>query len=286
MKERSRRLRRLKERAILGLLLVAVAIALLGLGSILYYIILNGLPYLQPSLFTNSASVLSPERAGIRVALLSSLWVVGLTLLISLPVGIAAAIYLEEYARGSRVAEYLQTGVANLAGVPSVVFGLLGLGIFVQVLRMGPVILVGSLVLSMLVFPYVVIATEEALRAVPQSIRDAALALGATKWQTIRRHVLPAALPGVMTGAILAASRAIGETAPLLVIGATFLQDFTPTSPLSTFAPLPVLIFGWATQPQAVFRGIAAAASIVFLGVVILLNLTAIVVRSRFQKRW
>lgn len=286
MRERRMGLRRAKERAFLGLFLLAVGIALASLGSILFFITLRGLPYLQPSLFLNPVSSQSAARAGIRIALISSAWVVGLTLLISLPLGIGAGVYLQEYGSRSRLARYLETGVANLAGVPSVVFGLLGLGLFVQLFGMGEVVLAGALTLSILVFPYVVIATEEAVAAVPQSIRDAALALGATKWQTTRQHVLPAAAPGILTGAILSASRAIGETAPLIVIGATALQFFAPTTPFSFFQPLPVVIFGWATDARPEFQGLAAAASIVFLGIVILLNLTAVVLRSRYQRRW
>lgn len=274
----------------MGLLLAAVAIALATLAGIFFFLLQEGLPALRLSLLLNPTSIRNPEAAGILVPLISSLWIVGLTMLVSLPMGVGAGIYMQEYAGRSRLAQALQTGVANLAGVPSVVFGLLGLGLFVQLLGMGSTVLVGALILSLLVFPYVVIATQEALRAVPQSIRDASLALGATRWQTIRRHVLPAASPGVFTGAILAASRAFGETAPLLVITAAVLQYFIPTSPFEVFAALPVVIYAWAIQPEAAaglsFRQVAAAASVVFLGMILLLNLTAVVLRQRFQARW
>jgi phosphate transport system permease protein len=165
------------------------------------------------------------------------------------------------------------------------VFGLLGLGLWVQVFRLGPVILAGALTLAPLVFPYVVIATQEALRAVPQSLRDASLAMGATKWQTIQKHVVPAASPGVLTGAIFAASRSLGETAPLLVIGAFFLQGFIPEGPMDFFTPLPVQIFGWALDPRTDFRALTAASIVVFIAIVLLINLVAIIMRHRYQRR-
>ncbi len=286
MKEKSVRRRRITERLFVVLFLAGIGVALLTLAALIGYIAAAGLPYLKPHLLTNPPSVLFPERAGIGVALVSSLWLVGLTMLFSLPLGIGAGIYLEEYGGRSRLARSLQAAVSNLAGVPSVVFGILGLGLFVQAFRMGPILLAGAFTMTLLVFPYVVIATQEALRAVPQSLRDASLAMGATKWQTIRKQVLPAAFPGILTGAILSASRTLGETAPILVIGAVFLQSYVPDGPFSTFTALPIQIFGWATDARPEFRGLAAAAVIVFLGVLIAVNLVAILLRNRYQRRW
>lgn len=285
MRPRSRFRRELTERVFRLLFLGAVAAALGALFLVLAPIVVTGIPFLQPHLLTNLPSIRFPDRAGLAVAIVSSLWLVGLTLLFSLPLGIGAGIYLEEYAGQSRLAGYLQWFVANLAGVPSVVFGLLGLGLWVQFFRFGPVILAGALTLTPLVFPYIVIATQEALRAVPRSLRDASLAMGATKWQTVEEQVLPAATPGVLTGAIFAASRAIGETAPLLVIGAFFMQGFIPGGPLDFFTPLPVQVFGWALDPRPDFRALTSASITIFIIIVLLINLTAIVLRHRYQRR-
>lgn len=287
MREKSRRVRRLKERGFVLLFFLGVGIALFALGALFFFIIQKGLPRLSINLFLYPATYnpANLDMAGISVALVSSLFLVGLTMLFSLPLSIGAAIYLEEYGKRSRVAQYFQTAVTNLAGVPSVVFGLLGLGLFVQIANWGASLIAGALTLTLLVFPYIVTATQEALRAVPQSTRDASLAMGATKWQTIRKHVLPAASPGVMTGAILASSRAIGETAPILVIGAAALQDFIPDGLFSPFTALPVQIFFWAGHPREEFQELAAAAIIVFLGILLLMNLAAILLRQRWQRR-
>ena len=284
---RSRAVRRLEEWAFVVVFLVAVGIAVLALAVLLGSILVAAWPRLTPAILFNYSNSTNPATAGYAAAVVGTLWIVGLTLLFSLPLGIAAGIYLQEYGGRGILSRILQAGVSNLAGVPSVVFGLLGLAVFVRALGMGPVVLAGALTLTMLVFPYVVITTQEAVRAVPQSIRDAALALGSTKWQAIRKQVLPAAAPGLLTGAILAASRAIGETAPLLVIGALFLQTFIPYGPDSPFVALPVQIYAYTILPVNQWGGVAAAGMIVLMGILFSFNAVAIVVRNRLQRqRW
>jgi len=284
---RSRAVRRLEEWTFVVGFLVAVGIAVLALAVLLGSILVAAWPRLTPAILFNYSNSTNPATAGYAAAVVGTLWIVGLTLLFSLPLGIAAGIYLQEYGGRGILSRILQAGVSNLAGVPSVVFGLLGLAVFVRALGMGPVVLAGALTLTMLVFPYVVITTQEAVRAVPQSIRDAALALGSTKWQAIRKQVLPAAAPGLLTGAILAASRAIGETAPLLVIGALFLQTFIPYGPDSPFVALPVQIYAYTILPVNQWGGVAAAGMIVLMGILFSFNAVAIVVRNRLQRqRW
>jgi len=253
------------------------------------------------------ASAINPLQAGYAAAIVGTLWVVALTLLFSIPLGIAAGVYLEEYAPRNRLTRLFEAGVANLAGVPSVVFGLLGLALFVRVLHLGPTVLAGALTMTILVFPYVVITTQEAVRAVPASLREGALALGATKWQAIRRQVLPAGAPGLLTAVILAASRAMGETAPLIVIGATFFQSFLPYGPDSLFVALPVQIYGYIGLPRQDFLdlpprngildpgepllpnggwpGVAAAGIVILLVILFAFNVLAIIARNRMQRR-
>lgn len=284
---RSRTVRRVKEWAFIVGFLVAIGIAVLALAVLLGSIFVAAWPRLTPAILFNYSNSTNPATAGYAAAIVGTLWIVGLTLLFSLPLGIAAGIYLQEYGGRGILFRTLQAGVSNLAGVPSVVFGLLGLAVFVRAFGMGPVVLAGALTLTMLVFPYVVITTQEAVRAVPQSIRDAALALGSTKWQAIRKQVLPAAAPGLLTGAILAAARAIGETAPLLVIGALFLQTFIPYGPDSPFVALPVQIYAYTILPVNQWGGVAAAGMVVLLGILFSFNAVAIVVRNRLQRqRW
>lgn len=224
-------------------------------------------------------------RAGILPALTGSLWLVVLTALISLPTGVGAAIYLEEYGKRSRLAAIVEINIANLAGVPSVIYGLLGLGFFVRTLGMGRSVLAGAFTLSLLVLPIVVLATREALRTVPNMLREASFALGATRWQTIRRVVLPIAMPGILTGAILSLSRAIGETAPLIVVGALTYMTFLPDGPSSPFTALPIQIFNWVSRPQKAFLVNAAAGILVLLCTMLVLNAIAVVYRNRAQKK-
>lgn len=243
-----------------------------------------------------------PEIAGVRTAILGSLWVVAITVLFSLPVGVGAAVYLEEYAADTRLNRIIQTNINNLAGVPSIIYGMLGLAIFVRLLvtftsgaflESGPAddalsgrtIISAGLTLGLLVLPLIIINAQEAVRAVPRSLREASFGLGATKWQTVRTHVLPNALPGILTGAILALARALGETAPLVVVGASTAITFDPDGPFSKFTVLPIQIYQWTARPQDEFRNIAAAAIIVLLVLLFTLNATAILLRNRYSRK-
>ncbi|MDP2936658.1 MAG: phosphate ABC transporter permease PstA [Dehalococcoidia bacterium] len=226
-----------------------------------------------------------PERAGIKSALLGTLWLMGLTTVFSFPIGVAAAIYLNEYARRSWITAVIQTNIANLAGVPSIIYGLLGLELFVRAMQLERSILAGALTMTLLVLPIIIVASQEALRAVPDSIRDGSYALGATKVETIWHHVLPLALPGILTGTILALSRAIGETAPLITIGALTFVAFTPDSLQSPFTALPIQIFNWISRPQSAFHQRAAAAIIVLLVLLLAMNAAAIFLRNKYQRK-
>jgi len=241
------------------------------------------------------------ERAGVRTAILGSLWTIALTIAIAFPVGVCAAIYLEEYARDNWVSRLIRTNINNLGGVPSIIYGMLGLAIFVRALQSltsgtlfgladpttanGRTILSAGLTLALLILPVIIINSREAIRAVPGSLREASFGLGATKWQTVWAHVLPSALPGILTGTILAISRAIGETAPLVVIGASTFINKDPSGPFSKFTTLPIQIYQWTARPQAEFRNIAAAAIIVLLVLLLALNATAILLRNRYSRR-
>ncbi len=226
-------------------------------------------------------------QAGVQSAITGTLWVIGLTALMCLPTGILAAIYLEEYADNTRwYNRLLELNIQNLAGVPSIVFGILGLGLIARVLGLGFTVITAAIVLSLLVLPTVIIASREAIRAVPQSIRQASYALGATKWQTISRQVLPAAVPGMATGAILAVSRAIGEAAPLILLGAVTFIRFNPDGLLSSYTTLPIQIYNLIKEPQAEFQELAAASIVLLLVILLLMNSIAIFIRNKFQKRW
>ncbi|MCD6031079.1 MAG: pstA [Thermomicrobiales bacterium] len=266
------------------LLLVAIGFALLVLAALLWDITTSGARWLSLDLLTNAPSR-KPEQAGLRPALLGTLWVIGLTALLAVPIGIGAAVYLEEYAPNNRWTRLLKTNIANLAGVPSVVYGLLGLGVFVSLFALGRTVLSSALTLALLILPVIIIASQEAIRAVPPSLRLAAFALGATRWQVARDHVIPAAMPGILTGIILSISRAMGETAPLLVVGAAAYVTFNPTGLTSKYTVLPVQIYEWARRPQQEFQDLAAAAIIVLLLLLLILNATAIYLRQRFAKK-
>ena len=227
-----------------------------------------------------------PARAGIKAAIYGSVYLMVLTALFSFPVGVGAAVFLEEFAPRNRLMNVIEANIANLAGVPSVVYGLLGLGVFVRFLDLGPSLLAGALTLAVMSLPVIIVTSREAIRAVPQSVRLGAYALGATTLQTVSRQVLPAALPGALTGTILALSRAIGETAPLLVIGAVVSIFNTPNSVDDPFSALPILIFNWTSRPQPAFAEAAAAASIVLLALLLAMNAVAIFLRNRFTIRW
>jgi phosphate transport system permease protein len=279
--------RKTRATVVQGILFLATAFAVLVLAALIWDIAFAGGPWLSVDLLTNTASR-KPASAGLRPALLGTLWVMGLTALIAFPVGVGAAIYLEEYAPNTRWTRLLKTNIANLAGVPSVVYGLLGLGVFVNVLGLERSIISGALTLSLLILPVIIIASQEAIRAVPPSLREAAFALGATRWQVARDHVIPAATPGILTGIILSISRAIGETAPLLVVGAAAYVTFNPSGLTSKYTVLPVQIYEWARRPQQEFQDLAAATIIVLLALLLSLNAAAIYFRLRSSKkvRW
>lgn len=253
------------------------------LGLLLYQVVHQGIGWLDLQFLTSFPSRF-PEKAGIKAGLFGTLWVVGLTGLIAVPVGVAAALYLEEFAGRGRLATFIQINIANLAGVPSIVYGILGLAVFVRGIGLGRSVLAGALTLTLLVLPVIIIAAREAIRAVPSSIRQAALALGATRWQTVRHHVLPAALPGILTGVILALSRAIGETAPLVMMGALTYVAFVPRGINDAFSALPIQIFNWTARPQADFHDLAAAGILVLLVVLLTMNAAAVFIRQRSQR--
>jgi phosphate transport system permease protein len=245
--------------------------------------------WLDWQFLTSYDSQLSAAKAGVLAALVGSLYLIGLTTLFAVPIGVGAAIFLEEYAQQSRWRGVVQTNIANLAGVPSIVYGILGLGLFVRGMQLGAGVLAGALTLTLVVLPIVILASQEALRAVPNSIRQASYALGATRWQTVWRQLLPAALPGMMTGVILALSRALGEAAPLVAIGAAGFVMFTPRGINDKFTALPLQIYNWTENANEDFRvHVAAAGILVLLAMLICLNATAVFVRYRFGKyvRW
>ena len=266
---------------LIGSMLVGVA----ALAILLIDVLTTGVPRLSWDFLTGIPSRFA-ERAGAKPALFGSLWIIAVCTLFTVPVGIGAAIYLEEYAKPGRLSRMIEVNISNLAGVPSVIYGLLGLAIFVRFFAFGRSVLAGGLTLGLLVLPVVITAAREAIRAVPPSIREAALALGATKWETTSRQVLPAAIPGIMTGIILAISRALGETAPLIMMGALTFVAFTPAGLLDQFTALPIQIFNWTARPQAEFQVTAAAGIVVLLGVLLAMNAVAIWLRNRYTRKW
>jgi phosphate transport system permease protein len=272
-----------RERAFQGLAVAAAVGPLLLLIGLLLELIRRSAGALDWQFLTSFPSR-KPELAGVYPAVLGSIEVVALTVAIGLPVGIAAAIYLEEYGGSGRFARLIETNVTNLAGVPSIIYGILGLEVFVRASQMGRSVIAGACTLALLVLPLVITTTREALRTVPDTLREAAYGLGATRLSVVLRTVLPVALPGVLTGAILAVSRALGETAPLVVVGALAYMTFLPDGPMSPFTVLPIQIFNWVSRPQEGFRADAAAAIVVLLSVLLLLNLTALIARDRARR--
>lgn len=272
-----------------GVLLAAVLVSLVGLAALLVQAFVEGAPALSTDLFTNPPSTINPETAGYRPAIVGSLLLISGVILIVVPVGVGAAVYLEEYADGTRWWNRLiELNIQNLAAVPSIIYGILGLGFIVRgPLDLGFILAAGSMTLALLVLPMVIIAAREAIRAVPDSIRQGSLALGATQWQTVRRQVLPASIPGIATGVILAVSRALGETAPLLLVGATVFVTFDPT-PFGSdgYSAMPVQIFNYALRPQEEFQTLAFAGVIVMLAVLLAMNSFAIWLRNRYEQRW
>ncbi len=267
-----------------ALFMLAIFIGLAGLVVLIARILGQGIPWLSLHFITDYPSRF-PEQAGMASAIWGSVWVVGLTGLFTVPVGVGAAIYLEEYAPKNWLTRIIEVNISNLAGVPSIVYGLLGLAVFVQLLALGRSVLAGALTMSLLVLPIVIIAGREAIRAVPRSHKDAAYALGATQFQVVRAIVVPQAIPGIMTGTILALSRAVGEAAPMIAISALVFLTFIPTDPLDKFTVMPIQIYNWVTRPQEGFRGIAAAGIIILLVVLLSMNAIAVYIRNRTQRR-
>jgi len=267
-----------------GIFFGATAMAIVLLGMLLWSILQPGWSWLSWHLITDMPSR-NAEDAGFNSAIWGSIWIVIGSALFSFFVGVGTAIYLEEYAPRNRYTRFLQTNISNLAGVPSVVYGLLGLVYFVQWLNLGRSISAGALTLGLLILPVVVISSQEAIRSVPLGLRQAAYGLGATKWQTVRSHVLPSAMPGILTGMILSMSRAIGETAPLIVVGASSLVLTQPDGPFSSFTAMPVQIFNWSARPQQEFEHLAAAAIIVLLIILLSMNALAILLRQKLSNR-
>ncbi|MDF2626551.1 MAG: phosphate transporter permease protein [Symbiobacteriaceae bacterium] len=276
--------RRQMDRWFHAIFLGAVGLAVAALGLLLWQVLKDGLSHLDWQFLTSYASR-RWQQAGIMAPLAGSFYVMGLTALFALPLGLAAAIHLEFYAKENWFNRLIQTNIANLAGVPSIVYGLFGLAIFVRYLGFDRSILSASLTMAFLILPVVIVNTQEALRTVPQTIIQGAYAMGATKWQVIRTVVLPAAMGGIMTGAILALSRALGETAPLITVGAWVFLTYLPVSPLDGFTVLPIQIWYWSGMPQAEFQSLAASAIIVLLIVLLTMNSVAIVLRNKYQRK-
>jgi len=279
------RSRVLKNRAFEAAMLFAMVVAFGTLAVLLVDTLVTGWPQLDAQLFSDSPST-QPEEAGARPAILATLYLGLIVLLLSVPIGVLTAIYLEEYADRKRWWNRLiEVNIQNLAAVPSIVYGILGLAFIVRGVGLGRVVLAGGLILTLVVLPTVVVASREAIRAVPDSIRQGAFALGATQWQVVWRQVLPAAIPGMATGSILALSRAVGETAPLIMVGAIVYVAFDPTL-LGPYTALPVQIYNWTKQPDPTFQTLAAAGAIVLLGIVLSMNAVAIFLRNRYRKQW
>lgn len=262
-------------------------LSIIVLAILLLHITWQGIKWLDWQFLTSFPSRF-PARAGVKAALIGTLWLIALTAMISVPVGVGAAVYLEQFAPKNRFHKFIDINIANLAGVPSIVYGLLGLTLFVRWLSLERSLLAGSMTMSLLILPVVIIAAREAIRAVPESIAQAAFALGATRWQTVYAHTLPAALPGIITGIILAMSRAIGETAPLIMIGALTFAPFVPQSPMDEFTALPIQIYNWISRPQHEFHQVAAAGILVLMIALLTMNAAAVYIRHRSERsaRW
>jgi phosphate transport system permease protein len=276
--------RRFLDRLFQAVALVVLIAALVALGALLWDVVADGAGRLSWQ-FLTSFSSRRAENAGIFHALSGSIFVIVVTAALAVPVGVGAAIYLEEYGRRDVIARIVEINITNLAAVPSIIYGLLGLGLFVRAMQMGRSVMAGASTLALLVLPVIILATREALRAVPGSIREGSYALGATKWQTIWHQVLPVAAPGILTGIILALSRAVGETAPLITIGAVTFISFAPDSVWSSFTVLPIQIYNWVSRPQVEFQANAAAGILVLMTLMLSMNAIAIWLRDRFQRK-
>lgn len=268
---------------VFGILATLFSLSMLFL--LLLHILKQGWGWLDWQ-FISSFPSRFPEKAGIWSALIGSIWLMSGVIMIAVPLGIASAVYLEEYKVKGRIGRLIEVNITNLTGVPSIIYGMLGLAVFVRFFGLGRSVLAGALTMSLLIMPVIIVAGREAIRAVPQSIRAAAFALGATPWQTIFHHVLPAAIPGILTGVILSISRAIGETAPLIMIGALSYVAFTPATYMDEFTALPIQIFNWAARPQEEFQYLAGAGIIILMIMLLLMNSAAIFIRMRAQKKY
>ena len=268
-----------------GLFFLATFFGIVVLAILVMRIVSQGASYLDWDFLSNYASR-RPEDAGIKAAIYGTVWIMAIVAPVSLVLGVGTAIYLEEYAPDNKFTHFIELNISNLSGVPSIVFGLLGLTVFVRLLEMGRSVLAGGLTMSLMILPVTVVSSQEAIRAIPKEQYEASYAMGATKWQTIRTVVLPAAVPGILTGSILALSRAVGETAPLLMIGAMTFIAYVPESILSGFTAMPIQIFNWAGRPQEEFQAVAAAGSIVLMLMLVIMNSLAIYIRNKFSKRY
>ncbi len=283
--QRLSRRRKLANGVFHAILIGAASFAIIMLVLLLAKVLRDAIGWLDWQFLTSLPSRFA-EKAGIRSAFAGSLWTIGLTAAISLPIGVATALYLEEYAvPDSRISRVIELNISNLAGVPSIVYGMLGLTVFVRVLGFGRSVLSGALTLSLLVLPVIIVTTQEALRGVPKSLKEASFALGVSKWKTITGVVLPYAMPGILTGAILAVSRAMGEAAPLIIVGAAGYVAFLPKSPMDAYTVLPIQIFNWTSRPQAEFQHVAAAGIIVLIVLLLSANTIAILLRNKYQQR-
>ncbi|UOQ47443.1 phosphate ABC transporter permease PstA [Gracilibacillus caseinilyticus] len=267
------------------LFIFAMALAMLFLAALIYRIVSQGMDYVSIDFLKNFPAPYI-EEAGIFAGIMGSIFMMAITAPVSIIIGVSTALYLEEYAKQNKFTRFIQINVQNLAGVPSIVFGLLGLTFFVYIMGFGYTLIAGALTMSLLVLPVIVVSSQEAIRSVPQEIREASIGMGATKWQTIWRIVLPASIPGIITGAILALSRAIGETAPLIIVGAATAIYTIPDSFMSKYTVMPIQIYSWTARPQAEWQFVAAAGIIVLLVILLCMNAVAVWIRNKFQNRY
>lgn len=283
--QRNIRKRKIKNSILHVVLASIIVFSIIMLLLLLFQVFKEGLSRLSWSFITSMPSRF-PDRAGIASALAGSIWTIGLTIVFSVPLGVGTALYLEEYAnQKSWWTKLLQLNIANLAGVPSIVYGMLGLTVFVKFFAFNRSILAGALTLTLLILPVIIVASQEAIKSVPSPLKEGSYALGVSKWQTIVGVIVPYALPGILTGSILAVSRAMGEAAPLIMVGAAGYISFLPKSPMDSFTVLPIQIFNWTSRPQAEFAEIAAAGIIVLLVLLLSMNAVAIVLRNKYQNR-
>jgi len=277
--------RKFKDKAFHILIFMITSIGIIALIVLFYNIFSQGFPWLSKTFLTGMPSMF-PKKTGVYPGLLGSLYLIVLTMLIAIPVGLGCAIYLEEYAKDNKLTRFIKINISNLAGTPSIVYGLLGLAIFVKALGFNRSILAGALTMSLVILPIIIVSAQEALKTVSQTVRHGSYAMGATKWQTIRKIVVPCALPGIMTGVILSISRAMGETAPIVMVGAFTFVSAVPSGIMDGFTAIPIQIYDWIGRPQEDFHNIAAAGIIVLLSVLLTTNGIAIIIRNKFQKSY